>query len=97
MAATSDVHFSSEKVRVLGKVDLSRKGSVDEPIAELISYVNSLSDFYTTSSCSGRLVVLQEVNASDIPCVDECMCLYSRIYLLLFRTMSRERRAVTGG
>ena len=66
MAAKSDacdVHFSSEKTRVLSKVDLSRKGSVDEPIAELITYVNSLSSFYTTSSCSGRLVVMQEVNA----------------------------------
>ena len=63
MAATPDVHFSSEKARVLGKVDLSRKGSVDEPIAELVSYINSLSDFYTTSSCSGRLAVVQEVNA----------------------------------
>ena len=62
MAAISDAHFSTEKARVLGKVDLSRKGSVDEPITELVSYINSLRDFYTTSSCSGRLVVLQEVN-----------------------------------
>jgi tRNA wybutosine-synthesizing protein 3 len=58
---TPDVHFSSEKIRVLGKVDLSRKGSVDEPISELVSYINSLSDFYTTSSCSGRLIIVQEV------------------------------------
>lgn len=77
MAAKSDVHFSSEKARVLSKVDLSRKGSVDEPIAELVSYVNSLDDFYTTSSCSGRLVVMQEVNALDMSCIDECMCIHS--------------------
>ena len=58
----SGVNFSSEKARVLSKVDLSRKGGVDEPVAELVSYINSLKDFYTTSSCSGRLVVLQEVS-----------------------------------
>lgn len=77
MATKSDVHFSSEKARVLSKVDLSRKESVDEPIAELVSYVNSLDDFYTTSSCSGRLVVMQEVKALDMSCIDECMCIHS--------------------
>ena len=61
MAIKTDPHFSTEKARVLSKVDLSRKGSVDEPIAELVSYINALEDFYTTSSCSGRLAVLQEV------------------------------------
>ena len=63
MAITADSNFSSEKARVLGKVDLSRKGNVDEAVAELFCSINSLEDFYTTSSCSGRLVVLQEVNA----------------------------------
>ena len=95
MAATSDVHFSSEKARVLSKVDLSRKGSVDEPIAELVSYVNSLSDFYTTSSCSGRLVVLQEVSASDL---DECLCLYSlnsRSNYLLFLEQRAEKEGLS--
>ena len=55
--------FTSEKARALSKVDLSKKGSVDEPIADLIGYLNSLEDFYTTSSCSGRLCVLQEVGS----------------------------------
>ena len=42
MATTADSNFSSEKARVLGKVDLSRKGNVDEAVAELVCYINSL-------------------------------------------------------
>lgn len=76
------LHFSTEKARVLSKVDLSRKGSVDEPIAELVSYVNSLKEFYTTSSCSGRLVVLQEVNAVSI----NSWSTASRLYLTRFNS-----------
>ena len=58
------IDFGPEKTRALSKVDLSRKGSVDEPIADLVDYLNSLEDFYTTSSCSGRLCVLQEVGCT---------------------------------
>ena len=55
------MHFQSEKARVLAKADLSRKGSVDEPIRELVEYINSQDSFYTTSSCSGRVTVFSEV------------------------------------
>lgn len=40
-------------------VDNSFKGSVDKPIAELVSFLNSLSNSYTTSSCSGRISVFE--------------------------------------
>ena len=61
MAAKSDALFRSDKTRVLGKADLSRKGSVDGPIRELIDYINAQDSFYTTSSCSGRIAVFSEV------------------------------------
>ena len=54
-------YFQSEKTRVLSKVDLSRKGSVDEPIRELIEFLNAQEPLYTTSSCSGRVVLFCEV------------------------------------
>ena len=47
--------FADEKARALSQVDLSRKGSVDEPIAALVRYINALPAYYTTSSCSGRI------------------------------------------
>ncbi|MGV8150156.1 MAG: tRNA wybutosine-synthesizing 3 family protein [Candidatus Woesearchaeota archaeon] len=44
----------------LYKPDRSRKGDVDAPIIPLIDYINSLNNFYTTSSCSGRIQLLTE-------------------------------------
>eukprot|EP00210_Caulerpa_lentillifera_P009018 g8607.t1 len=41
-------------------VDKSRKGSVDEPIRELVEQINSHDDLYTTSSCSGRVSLFGE-------------------------------------
>ena len=39
--------------------DKSKKGSIDKKILSLINTINSLTDFYTTSSCSGRIVILE--------------------------------------
>lgn len=51
--------FSKEKSDFLKKKDKSRKGSVDVDIAELVSCINSEEDYYTTSSCAGRIVLLE--------------------------------------
>jgi tRNA wybutosine-synthesizing protein 3 len=32
-------------------------GSLDEPVVELVKYINESKDYYTTSSCSGRISV----------------------------------------
>jgi len=46
--------------------DLSPKGSVDEPIRELIGEINTLDGLVTTSSCSGRVsVFLEGLKAGD--------------------------------
>ena len=60
-------HFELDKARVLGKADLSRKGSVDEPIRDLVEYINAHDSLYTTSSCSGRVTVFTEVCAGAPP------------------------------
>lgn len=53
--------FISAKRTILYKlkesIDYSPKGSVDEPIRELVDYINSLDEFVTTSSCSGRVAL----------------------------------------
>lgn len=51
--------FEQEKKSVLSKLDKSKKGSVDKPILNLINKINNHSDYYTTSSCSGRIVLLE--------------------------------------
>ena len=62
MATPTFNHFDSEKSRVLeDKEDASRKGSIDAPIIELVKYINEQENYYTTSSCSGRIIVFSEV------------------------------------
>ncbi len=40
-----------------------KKGEVDKAILPIIRYVNSLEDFYTTSTCAGRIVLLQDLGS----------------------------------
>jgi len=53
--------FDKGKILCLNKLykpDKSRKGDVDKPIIPLIDYINKLDNYYTTSSCSGRIMLL---------------------------------------
>jgi len=62
----TDADFDRKKRLCLDKLykpDRSRKGDVDELIIPLIEYINSLEDYYTTSSCSGRIYLLTEAEA----------------------------------
>lgn len=52
-------HFAKEKSDFLGKKDKSRKGSIDKGVIKIINALNSKKDYYTTSSCSGRIVLLE--------------------------------------
>ncbi|MBW2972930.1 hypothetical protein KY346_00900 [Candidatus Woesearchaeota archaeon] len=51
--------FELDKKNVLGKIDKSQKGEIDEDIQELVDLINSKEEYYTTSSCSGRIVVIE--------------------------------------
>ncbi len=50
--------FDEQKQRQLAKDDLSKKGAIDEGIRPLVELINSLKNYYTTSSCAGRTVLL---------------------------------------
>jgi len=49
-----------KKIFLEQKPDKSRKNSIDAPIKELIDLINQKKNYYTTSSCSGRIMVLQK-------------------------------------
>ena len=51
--------FQKEKSDFLNKKDKSKKGSIDKGIKELVNLINSKNDYYTTSSCAGRIVLLE--------------------------------------
>ncbi len=49
--------FKREKKEFLKKPDKSRKGEIDEKIKPLIDTINDIDYYYTTSSCSGRIMI----------------------------------------
>lgn len=50
--------FSKRKKDVLLKLDKSSIGKWDEKISKLCDKINSLENYYTTSSCSGRIILM---------------------------------------
>lgn len=53
--------FKRWKAQCLSKADLSRKGSVDEDVLEIVQLLNGQEQFFTTSSCAGRIILLDRV------------------------------------
>ncbi len=58
----------------MNELDRSKKGSVDEHAKPLIKAINEHPDYYTTSSCAGRILLLvepesQKKNAYEWPLV----------------------------
>jgi tRNA wybutosine-synthesizing protein 3 len=47
--------FENEKKTFLAKIDRSKKGSIDQKAILIIEAINQLDNYYTTSSCSGRV------------------------------------------
>lgn len=50
--------FNIQKSGSLAKLDRSKIGKIDIAIKPLVDAINARKDFYTTSSCSGRTVLL---------------------------------------
>ena len=59
-----DSRFRSQKEDALGKLNGAvDSGNADKGILPLLEFVNSLEDFYSTSSCSGRIVLLHDLGS----------------------------------
>ena len=59
------MNFANNKKQALeklSKADKSKKGSVDKQIVSLIKLLNKHKDYYTTSSCAGRIMILKPGN-----------------------------------
>ncbi|MBI2659990.1 hypothetical protein HYX07_02415, partial [Candidatus Woesearchaeota archaeon] len=52
-------NFAKEKSDFLRKKDKSKKGFIDKDAVKIVNCINSKSDYYTTSSCAGRIVLLE--------------------------------------
>lgn len=59
--------FKTDKKKAMNKFTKAlEKGEVDKPIINLLKFINSLPDFYTTSSCAGRIILLHEFGKRKI-------------------------------
>ena len=56
------MNFEISKRNAIKKIDFSRKGSIDEPIKDLVELINNCDNYFTTSSCSGRVCLFEEVH-----------------------------------
>ncbi len=52
-------NFLKEKSDFLSKKDKSKKGCIDKDALKIVNEINSKKGYYTTSSCSGRIVLLE--------------------------------------
>lgn len=52
--------FDQTKQSVLQRADLSLKGSIDEPIRPLVESINENTNYCTTSTCSGRITIIEK-------------------------------------
>ena len=62
------MNFVKAKKELLDKLesfDKSKKGSIDKRIIPVMNKINSLDDYYTTSSCSGRIFLLEREDDSS--------------------------------
>ncbi len=51
--------FSELKQRFVSRLrEAERRGLVDEPLIPLLELINSLDDYFSTSSCAGRIVLI---------------------------------------
>ena len=59
--------FESDKKKYMDKIfkpDKSNIGNVDLEIKDLINAINNLDSYYTTSSCAGRIILI-DVNKEE--------------------------------
>lgn len=57
--------FTKRKNDCLKKDDKSSIGSWDKPIVKLCERINKLENYYTLSSCSGRVVLIKDIDKKE--------------------------------
>ena len=59
MKTSSKNNFKSEKMHILNEYQKSlNEGKIDSKVISILEIINSYPNFYSTSSCSGRILLL---------------------------------------
>ncbi|XP_077563019.1 tRNA wybutosine-synthesizing protein 3 homolog isoform X2 [Haemaphysalis longicornis] len=80
--------FAKEKLRRLGGADVSRKGSIDARIVQVVDCLNVFPQYYTTSSCSGRIIVFSGATDAALENVSASLTLKLEPFILHVRCQS---------
>ncbi len=64
----SSSYFLNNKKTGLAKADKSKKGGIDTKVISLLETINALPDYYTTSSCSGRVYLWKGTGKKSETC-----------------------------
>ena len=57
--------FDHTKQQILNRLDKSKKGTLDKRIETLCTLINNKKDYFTVSSCSGRISILELKKGND--------------------------------
>ncbi|XP_070701293.1 tRNA wybutosine-synthesizing protein 3 homolog [Pempheris klunzingeri] len=72
----SSRRWRQQKQQRLSRLDHSKKGSVDGDIEHVVSLLNSCEQFFTTSSCSGRIILIDGAPGSSEVHKQNCVWLF---------------------
>ncbi|XP_071985353.1 tRNA wybutosine-synthesizing protein 3 homolog isoform X2 [Engystomops pustulosus] len=91
-SSTSQPHglFMHWKLQATRKTDLSKKGSVDKDIEDIVRDINLQDCFFTTSSCSGRIILIDESPDASIVQKQNCS------WLFVTHDLCRKEDAISG-
>jgi tRNA wybutosine-synthesizing protein 3 len=78
------MNFNLEKKQAIDKIshDKSKKGDIDIQILPLVNKINANPDYYTTSSCAGRILLIvpgEKKNKTEWPYVSHDMVKFGEI------------------
>lgn len=73
------------------KKDKSRKGSIDERIKPLVELINSSKNYYTTSSCSGRIILIELPKSNK---KHDCRWLYATHEKAMFKNVKNALKQI---
>lgn len=63
---TKRARFEEWREQCLRKADLSRKGAVDERLVPVLQELDGNNNFFCTSSCSGRTLLIESESAAGV-------------------------------
>ena len=66
--------FRNRKLAALEGLDYSKKGSIDDKILTLVNAINSHEGYATTSSCSGRIIIITQTGGVQATTVQKKHC-----------------------